>query len=80
MPTRRVTVHVTATERYPSEERLLAALRAAGMSAVPARFSIATVGQEIPEAVLAGIEVHPPLRPGDVAARADVMEAPTEGG
>ena len=56
MPTRRLTVHVTATERHPSGERLLAALRAAGMSAVPARFSIATVRQEIPEAVLAGIE------------------------
>jgi hypothetical protein len=49
-------LHVTVTERHLSEERLLAALRAAGMSAVPARFSIAIVRQEIPEAVLAGIE------------------------
>jgi hypothetical protein len=47
---------VTVTERRLSEERLFAALRAAGMSEVPARFSIATVGQEIPETVLAGIE------------------------
>ena len=56
MPTPGFTVHVTATERQPSAERLLAALRAAGMSAVPARFSVATVRQEIPEAVLAEIE------------------------
>ncbi len=41
--------HVTA-------EHLFAGLRAAGMSEVPARFSVATVWQEIPDAILAEIE------------------------
>jgi hypothetical protein len=40
----------------PARERLFAALRAAGMSEVPTRFSVATVWQEVPGAVLAEIE------------------------